>query len=61
MFGVWFPSVLLITMLIDVLGIRLTKDSELGDNETIKSATGPCAPCESNSRRARKEEKAAQK
>lgn len=37
-------------------GLRLTKDTEMGDNESIKTAQ----PCTSNSRRARKEEKEAQ-
>lgn len=61
MFGVRIPSFLPITVLTDHLGIRLTKDSELGDNETIKPASSFCAPCETNSRQARKEEKASQK
>jgi hypothetical protein len=38
-------------------GIQLTKDTEMGDNTSIKTQQ----PCESSSRRARKQEKAAAK
>ena len=61
MFGVRILLILPITMLTDHLGILLTKDSELGDNETIRSASGFCAPYETDSRRARKKEKVIQK
>lgn len=40
------------------IGIQLREDTEMGDNETIKAAQA-CEPCESNSRRAKKQEKAA--